>query len=45
MGKIRAALLEYWEELPPEIVTSSPKKIGRDEILQIIEETLERIQS
>ena len=40
---IRAALLEYWEELPPDISTSSTKRIGREEVLQIISETLERI--
>lgn len=44
IGAIREALLEYWEELPPDIITSSPKKIGRDEVLQIIKETLERIE-
>ncbi len=40
---IRTALLEYWEELPPDIITSSTKKIGRDDVLHIISETLERI--
>ena len=40
---IRAALLEYWEELPPDICTSSTKRVGREEVLQIISETLERI--
>ena len=43
IAAIREALLEYWEELPPDIVTSSPKKIGRNEVLQVITETLERI--
>ena len=31
-------LLEDWEELPTMIVTSSEKKTGRDEILNLIEE-------
>lgn len=43
IAAIRAALLEYWEELPPDIITSSTKKIGREEVLQVILETLERI--
>lgn len=30
-------LLEDWEELPPMIVTSSEKRTGRDEILDLIE--------
>ena len=32
-------LLEEWEELPTMIITSSEKKIGRDEILEYIENT------
>lgn len=32
-------MLEVWEELPPMYYTSSEKKIGREEILQMIEET------
>lgn len=40
---IREALLEYWEELPPDIATSAEKHIGRDEILKIIQDTLERL--
>lgn len=31
-------LLEEWEELPPMFMTSSEKKIGRDEVLEYIEE-------
>ncbi|MCP9611441.1 ribosome biogenesis GTP-binding protein YihA/YsxC [Coprobacter tertius] len=31
-------LLEEWEELPPVFATSSEKKVGRDEILDYIEE-------
>ena len=33
----KKTLLKEWEELPPMIVTSSEKKIGRDEILDLIE--------
>ena len=40
---IRDALLEYWEELPQDIITSAEKHIGREEILQIIQDTLERL--
>lgn len=43
VAAIRAALLEYWEELPPDISTSATQRTGRDEVLQIITETLERI--
>lgn len=32
-------LLMYWEELPPIIQTSSLTKLGRDEIIEFIEET------
>ena len=32
-------LLMYWEELPPVIQTSSQTKLGRDEIIEFIEET------
>lgn len=31
-------LLEDWEELPPIFITSSEKKVGRDEILDYIEQ-------
>jgi GTP-binding protein len=32
-------LLKTWEELPKYFVTSSTKSLGRDEVLQFIEET------
>lgn len=32
------SLLEYWEELPKQFITSSVTKIGRDEILTYIDE-------
>jgi GTP-binding protein len=41
--KIRAALLEYWEELPPDIVTSATNRTGQEEVFQIIEQTLARL--
>lgn len=33
-------LLEYWEELPPVFVSSSETKMGREEILEHIDESL-----
>lgn len=36
----RQRLLEWWEELPPMFVTSSEKRLGRDEILAFVEECL-----
>jgi len=35
----RKELLHRWEELPPMFITSSEKKIGRDDILNFIGET------
>jgi GTP-binding protein len=35
-------LLTQWEELPPVFLTSSEKKIGREEILAFMEEALNR---
>lgn len=35
-GAIRKQLLEFWEELPPFIVTSSVRQTGREEILAVI---------
>lgn len=32
-------LLNYWDALPPQFVTSSEKKVGRNEILQFIMKT------
>lgn len=34
----KAKLLEEWEELPPIFITSAEKKMGRDEILDYIEQ-------
>jgi GTP-binding protein len=37
-------LLEDWDEVPPVLITSSEKKIGRDEVLTFIEEALKVYQ-
>lgn len=34
----KAALLEHWEELPPTFVTSSESELGREELLDYIEQ-------
>lgn len=39
----RAAMLEEWEELPPQFVTSSRDNRGREELLGFIGQTLEQI--
>ena len=31
-------LLKYWNELPQQFVTSSAKRIGADDILQLVDE-------
>ena len=36
--EIKQGLLEHWEELPEQFVTSSKKKTGRDHILDFIED-------
>lgn len=38
-----ATLHEEWEELPPTFVTSSSKGMGRDEILDFIDKSLEAV--
>lgn len=38
-------LLEDWEELPPIFVTSSEKQIGRDEVLDYIEQQNDEIEN
>lgn len=38
LKKFREKMLKSWEEMPPEFITSSVKKTGRDEILGYIEE-------
>ncbi|MEM9680395.1 MAG: ribosome biogenesis GTP-binding protein YihA/YsxC [Bacteroidota bacterium] len=38
-------LLETWEELPPYFITSSSKRMGKDELLNFIEDTNNEINS
>ena len=41
---IKNALLEYWEELPPFIISSSETKLGRDEIWEVITQAIQTDQ-
>ncbi len=41
---IKNALLEYWEELPPFIISSSQTKVGRDEIWEVITQAIQTDQ-
>lgn len=41
---IKNALLEYWEELPPFITSSSQTKVGRDEIWEVITQAIQTDQ-
>lgn len=34
------ALLKHWEELPPMIITSSEKAVGREQVLDFLEDTV-----
>lgn len=36
IDRIRTSLLQHWEELPDQFITSSEKAIGREEILEFI---------
>ncbi len=36
LAKYEKSLSEYWEPLPPLIVTSSTKALGRDELLEVV---------
>ncbi len=38
-----SALAEHWEHLPPHFVSSSVRKVGREEILDYIDQCLEQI--
>jgi len=38
---IKNALLEYWEELPPFIISSSETKVGRVEIWEVISQAIQ----
>lgn len=44
INSIKEEILNYWEELPPCIVSSSVTKAGKDEILELIETTLKNIK-
>lgn len=41
VNALKKELLQRWEELPPMFLTSAEKKVGRDEILDFIENTNE----
>jgi GTP-binding protein len=40
--RFKDALLESWEELPPFILTSAEKKTGRDEVLDFIQNAMDK---
>jgi len=42
IDQFKHQMLESWEELPPDFVTSAVKHTGRDEILQYITECIEK---
>ena len=42
--KMKAQILELWEELPPTFISSSETGLGREEILGYIESVLESIK-
>ena len=39
------SLKEQWEELPPYFITSSEKKLGRDEVLDYVGNILNEIKA
>jgi GTP-binding protein len=41
--RIKASLLEFWEELPPMFVTSAAQRTGREELLTYIAQTANEI--
>lgn len=43
IARIRAALLEYWNELPQEFITSAVKHAGGEELLAFIEQVRRKI--
>ena len=43
IAAVRQELLQYWEELPPDIATSAVEGTGREEVLQVIQDTLDRL--
>ncbi len=44
VDRFKNNMLEMWEELPPMFITSSEKRVGRDEVLNFIGECLEEIR-
>ncbi len=45
INKMKAQILELWEELPPTFVSSSETELGRDEILDYIDSVLKSLES
>ena len=45
VNKMKAQILEHWEELPPTFISSSETGLGRDEILDYIESVLKSLES
>ena len=43
--KMKAQILEFWEELPPTLISSSETGMGREEILDYIGSVLETLKS
>ena len=43
VDRIKAQILEHWEELPPTFISSSETGLGRDEILDYIESVLKTL--
>ena len=45
VNKMKAQILEHWEELPPTFISSSETGLGREEILDSIESVLKSLES
>ena len=45
IDKMKAQILELWEELPPTFVSSSETGLGREEILDYIESVLNTLEN
>ena len=41
---MKSQILEHWEELPPSFVSSSETGLGREDILNYIEEVLNQME-
>ena len=44
INKMKAQILEHWEELPPTFISSSETGLGREEILDYIESVLNSLE-